>query len=245
MYNVFSKYYDDLMGDVDYKARTEYLYSLFCKFGKTPKLLLDLACGTGGFSNEFAKKGISVIGVDKSNEMLCIAKEKSLSENLDVLYICQSAENLELYETVDGAICCLDSLNHITDYNVFCEAFVKVSEFLNKGSLFIFDMNTVFKHEKVLGDNTFVVDSDNVYCVWQNFYSVKNKTTDIILDFFELEDGKYIRSSESFSERAYDDSEIKSALKNAGLTLLAVFGDMKDSAPKYDEQRKIFVARKE
>ena len=52
-YDRFAEVYDRLMDDVDYKARTDYLLSLFEKHDRRPTLLLDLACGTGGFSNEF------------------------------------------------------------------------------------------------------------------------------------------------------------------------------------------------
>ena len=70
MYNEFSRYYDYLTGDVDYKKRTKYLLRLFEKFDRKPSLLLDLACGTGGFSVQFSKAGIDVIGVDISEGML-------------------------------------------------------------------------------------------------------------------------------------------------------------------------------
>ena len=232
------------MCDVDYKARCEYLYSLFCHFDKPPHLLLDLACGTGNISNEFAHKGVSVIGADMSEEMLSVAQEKSSKLGTDVMYVCQSAENLDLYGTVDGAVCCLDGLNHITDYSVLCEVFVKVSLFLEKNALFIFDMNTVYKHEKVLADNTFVVDNGDVYCVWQNLYSPSERITDITLDFFSKNGDKYVRSTDSFSERAYSIEEIKKACEKAGLKVEAVFGDMTEKAPKEDEERIIIVARK-
>ena len=244
MYNSFAKYYDVLMSDVNYSARAGYICELFEKFGKKPTLLLDLACGTGNISNEFAKRGVSVIGVDISPEMLSVAQEKSHEQNLDVLYLCQAAQDLDLYGTVDGAVCLLDSLNHITDYDKFCETFVKVSLFLEKDALFIFDMNTVHKHEKVLSDNAFVFEYDGLYCVWQNFYSPENRTTEIVLDFFENDNGKYIRNTESFYERAYTREQINYALEKSGLKIEAVFGDMRHEPPKYDESREIFVVRK-
>ena len=87
MYNSFAKYYDILMSDVDYSARTDYILSLFDKFGGRPTRLLDLACGSGEFSNEFARRGISVTGVDISEEMLCIAQEKTEKQGNSILYI--------------------------------------------------------------------------------------------------------------------------------------------------------------
>ena len=171
MYNSFADFYDELMQDVDYKKRTSYLMMLFKKYDKAPTLLLDVACGTGGFSNEFAKQGIEVIGTDMSEEMLSVARENSAVLGQDVLYLCQKAEELDLYGTVDGAVCCLDSLNHITDYKTLCKAFSKVSMFLEKDRLFIFDVNTVYKHREILGDNVFVTDNGNLYCVWANLYN--------------------------------------------------------------------------
>ena len=115
-YNVFSLFYDSFTKDVKYRERTDYILRLFEKFDRKPTLMLDLACGTGNFSTEFARRGIEVIGVDISEDMLAVANEKNLELEQPVLYLCQPAEELELYGTVDGAVCLLDSLNHITDY---------------------------------------------------------------------------------------------------------------------------------
>lgn len=244
-YSDFALVYDRLMCDVDYKSRTEYLLKLFKKYGKRPTLLLDLACGTGGFSNEMAKRGIEVIGVDMSEEMLGIAREKSAEAETDVLYLCQRAEELDLYGTVDGAICSMDSLNHITDIKDLKKAVSKVSLFLEEGCLFIFDVNTVYKHEKVLADNTFVIDEDGIYCVWQNEFKAEKLTTHIYLDFFtEQEDGSYLRFGEDFCERAYTHSELTEILKESGLEILEVFGDMSERALGDTDERAIYITRK-
>ena len=91
-YSQFAEVYDRLMNDVDYKGRTDYLLKLFEKHSKTPTLLLDLACGTGGFSNQMALKGIEVIGVDMSEDMLSKARENSAELETDVLFLCQKAQ---------------------------------------------------------------------------------------------------------------------------------------------------------
>ncbi|MBO5020864.1 MAG: class I SAM-dependent methyltransferase [Clostridia bacterium] len=244
-YSDFAYVYDRLMCDVDYEARTEYILKLFNKYGKKPSLLLDLACGTGGFSVQMAKHGIEVIGVDMSEEMLGMARENAIDSGSDVLFLCQRAEELDLYGTVDGAICCMDSLNHITDIKDLEKAVSKVSLFLEEDCLFIFDVNTVYKHEKVLGDNTFVIDEDGVYCVWQNEYDPTTKITNIMLDFFvETEDGAYERFGEDFCERAYTREELKCILEQSGLTLLAVLGDMTECEPESCCEREIYIAKK-
>lgn len=243
MYNDFAYSYDALMGDVDYDARTEYLCALFKKFDRKPTLMLDLACGTGEFSNRFARKNISVIGVDISYDMLSVAREKSADEGNDILYLCQDAAELDLYGTIDGAICCLDSLNHITDYGDFCRAIERVSLFLEKDRLFIFDLNTEYKHREVLGNNTFVIDTDDVYCVWQNEYDGKNGV-EITLDFFVPDGDAYYRTGESFCERAYTEREIANALQKAGLKIEAIFEDMSETVPVNTTERVVYVTRK-
>lgn len=244
MYSDFAEVYDKLMFDVDYKRRTEYLMHLFKEYGSAPTLLLDVACGTGGFSNEFAKLGVEVIGVDMSEDMLAVARENSAEQGTDVLFLCQKAEELDLYGTVDGAVCCLDSLNHITDYKTLCKAIEKVSLFLEKDKLFIFDVNTEYKHEKILADNTFIIEKDDVFCAWQNEYNPKNNTTNILLDFFVFDGEFYNRYCEEFRERAYTVAELQDAIKNAGLEIIGIFEDMTEQPLGEKSERAVYVTRK-
>lgn len=243
-YTDFAYVYDALMGDVNYPRRSEYLLNLFKKFDKKPSLLLDVACGTGGFSIELAKKGIEVIGTDMSEDMLSIAREKTAEEGLDILYLCQSAEELDLYGTVDGAICCMDSINHITDIGTLETALQKISLFLEPERLFIFDVNTTYKQEKILTNNTFVLDEEDVYCVWQNEFDPEHRITNISLDFFTKEDDIYVRSGEEFSEKAYTNEELGVLLKKAGFKVEAVFGDMSETPPTDTEERVFYICRK-
>lgn len=243
-YSHFAEVYDRLMSDVDYRKRSSYLLKLFEKHDKRPSLLLDVACGTGGFSNEFAKRSIEVIGVDMSEEMLSVARENSAEKGTDVLFLCQKAEELDLYGTVDGAVCCLDSLNHITDYKKLCAAIERVTLFLETGRLFIFDVNTVFKHKYILSDNTFIIEQNGVYCVWRNETDQKTLVTDITLDFF-IEDGEYYkRSAEELSERAYTPDELQNAIEAAGLETVAVYDDMTLEPVSEQTERAIYITRK-
>lgn len=241
-YSAFADYYDRLMSDCDYKARADYLFGLFSRYSHPPKLLLDLCCGTGSLSLEMIKLGCDVIAVDLSPEMLSIANEKARSDGKELLCLCQSADQLDLYGTVDGVVCTLDSINHIIDEEQLRETFKKVSLFLEQGCLFIFDVNTVYKHEQILADETYVMDDGDVYCVWQNSYDPP--FTDIILDFFEKKDGVYIRSGEEFSERAYTHDELLGFAEDAGLEQVAVFEDMTYDPVTDRCERAVYVLRK-
>lgn len=243
-YDIFSRYYDLLTDDVDYESRTGHLLKLFNKYDRTPSLLLDVGCGTGGFSLEFAKNGIDVIGADPSFGMLSIAKEKAENEGLNILFLNQSGQTLDLYGTVDGAVCCLDTVNHIICKRELQRFFNRVSLFLEPCRLFIFDVNTLYKHRCVLGDNTFVFDTDEVYCVWQNSFDKRSGITDIRLDFFENDNGAYIRSTEEFSERVYSREELEEMLERAGMSVIACLGENTLSKPAETAQRCVIIARK-
>jgi len=241
-YDVFSGFYDRLMSDCDYTARADYLLGLFCEYDKKPELLLDLCCGTGSLALELLNQGCDVVAVDVSPEMLNIASKKAKESNKDLLCLCQSASELDLFGTVQGAVCTLDSINHIIDSDELQQVFNKVSLFLEPGSLFIFDVNSEYKHRCILADNNFVIEDENVYCVWQN--SFDEPYTDIVLDFFAKTDSGYTRYTEDFSERYYSDDELIEFGNNAGLKTEAVFNDMSRDKPNISCERKIFVMRK-
>ena len=116
--------------------------------------------------------------------------------------------------------------------------------FMEKDGLFIFDVNTIYKHRNVLGNNTFVYDTDEVFCVWQNTFSEKNNSVKIDLDFFIPENNVYIRQSESFKEYAYSAEDISGMLEESGFEVLAVFDDMKFEPLKEESQRATFAAKK-
>lgn len=242
-YHAFAAYYDILTQNIPYQQRGEYFHALFQKFGQSKGILLDLACGTGSLSEVMAELGWDVIGVDGSPEMLTAAMEKKALSGKDILYLCQDMRELDLYGTIDGCICALDSINHVRQAKDVQRIFDRVALFLAPGGLFLFDVNTPYKHEQILSNQTFVYDMDEVYCVWQNS-PCKNGVVHITLDLFaQDEDGRYFRETDQFAERAYSDRQIRRFLQNAGLELLACYGDDSFSEPQADTQRLIYVAR--
>lgn len=243
-YSVFAQYYDALTGNVEYPKRADYIMELLNKLGHKPTLALDLACGTGTLTLELFKRGLDIYGVDASVEMLSAAREKCADAGADILFLCQKMQSLDLYGTVDTAICTLDSLNHLRGRDELQKAFSKVSFFMDPGGVFIFDMNTPYKHRQVLGNNTFVYDMKDVYCVWQNRFAEAGCRVDIDLDFFEREGNTYYRSSEHFSEFAYDTDDVMEMLKTAGFGEISVYNELSFTPPTNTAQRLVYAARK-
>lgn len=247
-YGDFAYYYDLLTENVDYESRCDYISALLAENGIGKGILLDLACGTGTFSLLFSEKGYEVIGVDASQEMLSQAQEKKMEKGADVLFLCQRMEALDLFGTINAAVCTLDSINHITDINNVREAFRRVSLFMEDGGIFVFDVNTPYKHKEVLANNTFIYDMDDVYCVWQNTTD-ENLLTGVSLDIFERdtegeEDDVYFRYSEEFYEKGYNLDEIKGLLEENKFEVLAVYEEMTKKPVTEKTERAVFVAKK-
>lgn len=246
-YGVFSAYYDALTENVQYPAIAERICSLLTRFGIDRGLLLDLGCGTGTLSLLLAKRGFEVIGADASPDMLMEAQSKAAQAGAQILFLCQPMEALDLYGTVRAAVCTLDALNHLPDRAAVEAALRRVSLFLEPDGIFIFDVNTLYKHREVLGNKAFVYDTDEVYCVWQNTLRADGAAVDMDLDFFIplREEGLYERESEHFTECAYSAEEWEEMLKNAGLRILAQFDGYTDSAPHETSERIVYAVGKD
>ncbi len=240
-YNEFAKFYDSLTRNVNYRDISLFIDRVLEENSTKRGILLDLACGTGTLSVEMSKLGYDVIGVDYSNEMLSEAMQKSHLAKQNILFLCQPMQELNLYGTVDCAICVLDSLNHINNDDLI-KTFQKVSLFLNPRGYFIFDINTKYKHEQILANNTFVYDCDDIYCVWQN--SLNKNCVNISLDFFKREDDVYYRSEENFFEYTYDVSFLEELIKKNDLEIVNCYDDYSKKVPNSQTQRIVFVTRK-
>ena len=108
--------YDELTGDVAYEKRAAFLGKLMKKSRIPVHTVLDLACGTGTITCLLAEAGYEMIGVDRSEDMLAEAAAKQVSDGkIQPIYLQQSMDELDLYGTVEAAVCCLDSLNYLTD----------------------------------------------------------------------------------------------------------------------------------
>ena len=244
-YSAFARYYDELTANIDYVKRGEYFHSLIKKFGKTDgKIFLDLACGTGSISEVMAELGYDVIGVDNSDEMLGIAIEKKFDKGLNIQYLCQDMRKIDMFGTVDVTVCALDSINHLSSLNDVRKVFEGVAFFSEIGGLFIFDVNTLYKHRRILADNTFTYETNNVYCIWENTLDAGTDEVRMHLEFFEREEnGMYSRSSDDFSEKAYSEEELEKLLEECGFELLAKYGDDTYEAPADTTQRIVYTAR--
>lgn len=250
-YTVFAQYYDALTKNVEYAKRAEMLHDLIQKHlpqDMPDHILLDLACGTGSLSEEMAKRGWDVIGVDGSMEMLNLALDKKFDSGLPIQYLHQDMRKLDLYGTISVTLCTLDSLNHLPTAEDVSRVFSRVSLFSNPDALFLFDVNTEYKHRQILAEQCFVYDLPEAYVVWQNSLDADapDSPVTIQLDFFEQQENQcYRRMTETFTERIYPQDQITRMLKEHAFTVVDMLDGDTFTAPCDTTQRLLYIARKE
>ena len=137
-YGFLAEYYDSLTTDVDYAAWADYLERFFER-NENVRSVVDLGCGTGSLTVELARRGYDVTGVDLSPDMLTVAMDKCSELDEMPLLLCQDMSRLTLMEPADAVVCCLDSLNYVTDPKAVQRTFKRVFENLQPGGLFVFD----------------------------------------------------------------------------------------------------------
>lgn len=234
-YNEFAYFYDEFNGEADYEALYAQVKARLDAHGITGGILADLGCGTGELTLMLAQAGYDMIGIDQSEEMLCVVRDKAEQLGLSggLLLLQQDLCALDLYGTIRGAVSTFDTLNHIPDLD---KAIANAAFFMEKGGVFLFDMNTPYKHQAVLGENVFTFEEEDARCVWRNHYDPAARRVTITVDIDYQETGEHFH--EEFFEYTYTLEEIKAALEKNGFTLESVcdgesFGPLTEESERY------------
>ena len=235
--------YDRLTNDVAYAAVVDFYGEILKREGLRPRTAVDLACGTGSVALLLAQRGLQVVGVDMSEEMLTVATQKAQSLENPPLYVCQLLQEFRLPKGVDLAVCALDSLDYILNPEDCAQAIRRVYQALNPGGIFIFDVNTPEKLRAMDGQ-VFLDEDDDVYCVWRGEFDESTNICSYGMDLFQRRGEVWERSFEEHQEYAYSMEQLTAYLKAAGFTGIEIYADREFLQPREGEQRIYFKARK-
>lgn len=240
-YTAFAQVYDSFMDNIPYEEWSEYLVELLQEYGVQNGVVADLGCGTGNITELLAKAGYDMIGIDNSEEMLLLAREKSAK---DILYLLQDMREMELYGTVAAMVSICDSMNYIVEKEDLLAVFQLVNYYLEENGVFIFDLNTEYKYETI-GDSVIAENREDKSFIWENFYYSEEKINEYNLTIYtQEENGLYRRWEEIHYQRAYGLEEIRKLLEQAGMQFIAAYDAFTKEAPKADSERIYIVAGK-
>lgn len=240
-YTSFAQVYDLFMDNVPYKQWAKRIKEILKRYGIEDGILLDLGCGTGKLTRLMEEQGFDMIGVDNSFEMLDIAKETSKDS---ILYLLQDMREFELYGTVRAVYSACDSINYILEEEDLRQVFSLVNNYLDPKGIFIFDVNTRYKYEELLGENTFAENREEGSFIWDNFYDPEDEINEYDLTLYiKDEDERFLRFQEVHYQRCYNFETIKGLLEDAGLEFVAAFDDYSENSVHEMSERILIVAR--
>ena len=230
VYTDFACVYDQLMDETPYAQWCENIAQALGEYGIRDGLVLELGCGTGSLTELLAARGFDMIGVDNSDEMLNIACEKREKSGRDILYLNQDMRSFELYGTVRAVVSVCDSLNYLLEDEDLTACFRIVNNYLDPGGIFIFDFNTRYKYETVIGDSVIAENREDCSFIWENYYDADSGINEYDLTIFVKEPEASSSGEELFSrfqevhfQRGYTLEEMWSFIERSGLAFVRAF----------------------
>jgi SAM-dependent methyltransferase len=194
--------------------------------GPTPRRALDLACGTGAAALIIAETGARVVGVDRSQQMLQIARARARDRGLEVRWVAADLLRLGTSPAARGALrpasfdlitCLYDSLNYLADPEGLAIVCASAARLLRPGGRFVFDLNTPFEFASWDDTDQVVLDSPDIMVYNRLSYSLEGRRARGRIVWFVREAERWWRGEETHEERAWEDAEVLAAIRAAGL----------------------------
>ncbi|MGN0819762.1 MAG: class I SAM-dependent methyltransferase [Christensenellaceae bacterium] len=239
-YSALSSVYEYLICDCDYRKWSQYLLSKLSEYVRPNASGLDLACGSGYFTRWQKKNGFSVTGVDISEEMLTVAKQKAVKEGLNVNFLKQDISNLKTFEKVDYVTVVNDGINYIPQKKLL-KTFKNIYKSLNVNGYLFFDVSSEYKLKNVLGNNLFGEDRDDCAYLW--FNKLGEGFVDFDITLFIRNGESYLRFEENHRQYIHTEREILQSLKESGFHVVECTGHL-GSQKTQTTERLQFIARK-
>lgn len=234
-YSILAQYYDRFShNDCDYDKWSQYLFAVATKHNVST--VADLACGTGKMTTLLSKRGLKVIGVDNSQQMLSVAQSKCRC-----LFVLQDITKLRLASKVQMAVCVNDGVNYVSPSNLTA-FFSSVANNLQSGAPFVFDVSSPYKLTNVLANNVFYVDDKQATLLWTNTLGKDCCTLNLTI-FSQQSNGSYLRDDEQHVQYLHTTDDVAKALQNAGFTLVQVTSNYGDQV-ELDSLRLCYYAVK-
>lgn len=236
----FATVYDELMSNAPYEKWVQFVQESCRRYHPQGKKALDLGCGTGTVSALLSDVGFQMTGVDRSANMLALAREKSK----DIHFVEQDMTKLDLMDVYDLVVIFCDSLNYLTNEKDVIATFERVFNHLAKDGLLLFDVHSPYKVTSIFKDSTFAYESEDVAYVWECFVEEENRVEHELTFFVKQEVGLYERFDELHVQKTFPIDTYKQMLERTGFSLLEVSADFTRKEPNHTSERIFFVAKK-
>jgi SAM-dependent methyltransferase len=199
VYDIFSTNYDWCLGFIEDVIRD---------YAVNPKSILELACGTGNILCNFAGR-YEVAGLDISTSMLEQARKKLP----DVPLFQMDMADFNLENKYDVILCMYDSINHILKYENWLNVFRCVRNHLNPLGIFIFDMNTLERLDRLTKSPVYLHQEANFYIAMNLTKKDKKIFNWNVKIFYPVKDNLYEMREDNIEETSFSLQKIEEDLR--------------------------------
>lgn len=237
-YTDISEVYDYLLRHVDYERWYRYIRELIFRYMSDPELILEIGCGTGKFGAKFSRDDFTVYGMDRSIEMLKVARARAFR---GFRVFCGDVRDFSLSKKMDFIFSVHDTMNYLVTVQDFRHALRSVRNCMHDTSIFMFDLTTEYNIRRFFDLQEKKYRHKGIHIRWDNRYDPRKKIVSSVLTF-KYGDGR--SSMETHLQRIYSRDEVLRLLREEGFEIADVFSDYSFSSPKPDTIMINYVVRK-
>lgn len=235
-YTDIAPLYDSLLRHVDYQEWYEHIVRLMKLHVNDPRNILELGCGTGRFGAKFSNDGYTIYGMDRSLEMLRIARTRAF---FNFRIFCGDITRFSLAEKMDFIFSVHDTMNYLLEDDDIIRVFRCAREALAPSGVFLFDITTEHNINKNFHGKTSRYQIRDWAVNWGNRYDDEKKLVYSTLEISSR--GK--SSTETHVQRIYAVDEIQRLVEDGGLSVIGIFGDYTMKPPGNDTIMVNFITR--
>jgi len=246
MYFNLAKYYDMTRRFRDYHEESEFVDATIKRYIPGANPVLDVCCGTGSHAILLAEKGYEIVGVDLSEEMLTIAKQKFECAGLSAKFTHADARELEFDTEFEVTYCLGGSFMLLTTYKDINCCLAGVRRALKPGGIFIFSVDNGWDMLDVR-TRKFVSEEGEAKIVWlESGYIDRMKRVKHLDWTWIIEDCGNVSIESGIEEpRIFFHDELQMLMTNAGFEITTIFGDRSVDVPfQADSEYIVIVANR-
>ncbi|MBO4938055.1 MAG: class I SAM-dependent methyltransferase [Oscillospiraceae bacterium] len=221
--DVFCKVYNEFGWNYYPEAFGEQLLQWLRQNHVTVKTAMDLACGTGVLCEILRENGIEAAGMDFSEGMIRIAREREPAISYEVADMITFRPDRQF----DLVTCTGDALNHISDLTDVEAIFRNVRSYLTPGGHFIFD---ILNENEVSTSEPFEMDFSETVRVWFQMTRPAENTVNLCIRV--REDGKP-QFEENIRETIHAPEAICGLLRKCGFEIIKCADQLPDGAANH------------
>jgi SAM-dependent methyltransferase len=242
----YSKYYDLLYKDKNYKEESQYVIKKIKQFAPDAAQILELGSGSGSHAHYFCEAGYEVTGIERSPEMVAIAKAKRI---IGFNPIIGDISSFELQQQFDVTLSLFHVISYLTENKSLIDCFKTSHKQLNSNGIFMFDIwySPAVYHQK---PETRIkrLEDDAIEIVRLAESKIESETNVVEVNFEVIIKDKATQTSETITEehlmRHFSIPEIKILAAFTGFEVVLAEEFLTESTPSKDTWGVFFILKK-